>query len=324
MRLLIAIPCLNEEKSIYDLILRIPKNIAGVTERVVLVINDGSTDASEKKAREAGAIVLSHHRNLGLGAAFQSAVGYALFQGFSIMVTMDADGQFDPVEIEKLLTPIINEGADFVSGSRFLSDSYPENMSKTKIYGNHLMTFFVKKLTGHNCTDVSCGFRAFSREALYHLNLHGKFTYTQETFIDLSQKNLHISEVPIKVKYFIDRKSRVASNLFKYGFKTAKIIIRAYRDYAPLKFFWWTAFLFVLPAIPTSAIFLTHYFETGMFYGQLWAGFTAASLLFVSLTLVVLGTLADILVRMRMNQERTLYLIKKEMRSNSTVDNRVR
>lgn len=311
LRLLVAIPCLNEAATIAQVIREIPRSIAGVHSIDVLVIDDGSEDSTSMEATSAGAIVLRHSRNRGVGSAFQSAVNYAVEQGYDVMVNIDGDRQFNPVDIPKLVAPILSGEADMVTASRFIDASMTPKMPKVKLYGNHMMSYLISRLVRRKFADVSCGFRCYSRESLLKINLNGAFTYTQETFLDFAAKSLEIKEVPIDVQYFDDRKSRVAGSISKYAINTSKIIFRGYRDYFPLRFFWGISAFFAVPATLLSIIFMLHYFLTGAFSGFLFAGFSAAFLYFMATVFFVLGIVTDMLDRIRTNQERILYLLKK-------------
>lgn len=311
MRLLVSIPCLNEAETIGAVIDRIPRAMPGITAVDVLVVDDGSTDTSSTAAAAHGARVLRHGRNLGVGASFQTALRHAVACGYDLLVTIDADGQFAPEDIAKLVTPITKGDADFVTGSRFIEGAPPRNIPPLKLWGNARMSDLVSRLTGLTFRDVSCGFRAYSREAMLHLNLHGVFTYTQETFLQLSFKNLRIVELPVAVEYFPGRVSRVAQSIPKYALKTLSIILMVYRDYRPIRFFWTLAVGFLVLGASIASIMLVHYVRTGMFYGQLWAGFTGGFLLLVGFVFLILGIIADMLERIRQNQERILYHLKK-------------
>jgi glycosyltransferase involved in cell wall biosynthesis len=319
VRLLVAIPCLNEEKTIAKVIGDIPTTIKNVNEIVVLVIDDGSKDNTISEATKAGAKIIKNPRNLGVGHSFQTAVSYATQNYFDIMVNIDGDGQFNPKDIVKIVTPIIDNKADFVTASRFIDKTFYPDMPKVKFLGNLAMSKLISTLSGQKYHDVSCGFRAYSNKALLNLNLIGKFTYTQETFLDLSFKKLSIVEVPIKVEYFQDRKSRVASNLFSYAYKTSKIIFRSYRDYFPLRFFWALAAGVMLPALALGIFFIFNYFQTGGFKGHLWAGFSAAFLAMVALSLAILGIVADMLDRQRITMERILFYQKYTLQKNKNI-----
>ncbi|MFQ5561458.1 MAG: glycosyltransferase family 2 protein [Nitrospinota bacterium] len=311
MKLLIAIPCLNEAEGISGVLKALPTHLEGISSFKVLVIDDGSTDNTAEKAKISGADVIAHTHNLGVGEAFKTALEFALANGFDIMINVDGDGQFDLKDIPRLLEPIIKTEADFVSGSRFVDPScYPE-MPAVKFWGNKRISHFISKLTGERFYDVSCGFRAYSREALLKLNLEGKFTYTQETFLDLTLKNLRIKEVPIQVTYFPGRKSRVAGSIPVYAFKTLKIILRAYRDYYPIRFFWSIALVFFSFGVFFGSILLFHYIKYQKFSGHIWAGGVSGFLLLISLTFFILGIVTDMLDRIRSNQEKILYYLKK-------------
>ena len=315
MKLCIVIPAYNEEKTITSVIKRIPSQIKEVTNIEILVVDDGSTDKTIQVAKEIGAKVISHHYNMGVGGAFNTGLNKALEIGADIMVNIDADGQFSPDEIPKLIAPIIEKNADFVVGDRFSSKKdilqKPEGMSQIKYWGNQQMSRLISVLTGQHFNDVSCGFRAYSKEAMLRLNLMGKFTYTQETFLDLANKGISISSIPVSVKYFSARRSRVAHNLWVYFYRTVNIIFRAYRDYRPLKFFT-TLGLFPFFIGTISGVFtLIHFIRTGNFTPYKAVGLIGLYLVSVAFVLWIIGILADMFVRVRLYQEQILYLEKK-------------
>lgn len=313
MKIVIGIPCLNEAKTIVDVIQRLPRKLEGVTSIEVLVVDDGSTDTTASLAKKAGASVVSHGVNKGLGVAFRTMMEFALKKRADIVVTVDGDGQFDLNSIPNLIEPIVQGHADMVTASRFMDDSYiPEGISDIKLWGNRRMAHLISGLTGQRFFDVSCGFRAYSKNCLLNLNLFGKFTYTQETFLDLTYKGFRIAEVPTHVKYFQGRKSRVAGSILRYATNTSKIIFRVYRDYYPLRFFWFLGAIGSLVSLSLGTHFLLHFFETGRFYGALWAGLSGAFIGGVAVLLFILGLVVDMLDRVRMNQERALALMKHE------------
>lgn len=308
-KIVVVIPALNEEMKIGDTIDAVPDFVDHI-----IVVNDGSTDNTASIAEEKNATVISHYFNKGVGAAFNTGVKAAIDTEADIMVNMDADGQFNPADIKLLIQPICSGQADFVTASRFISKEFYPNMSKIKFWGNRFMSWFISTLTKHKFYDVSCGFRAYSRDTLFRLNLFGHYTYTQETFIDLAFKRLTIEEIPIRVRGKREHgKSRVASNLFKYAFQTFKIIIRTYRDYSPFRLFGFIGLItFLLGSF--FAIFLTiHYLQTGIFTPHKWAGFTAGFLGVFSLLFMILGFVLDMFARMRKNQEDILYILKRKL-----------
>ena len=158
----------------------VPRSIAGVTTLQIVVVDDGSSDATRQLALDAGAHVISHGVSRGVGAAFHTALEHALATGADILVNIDGDGQFDAGEITRLVAPVVADEADFVTASRFADPAlYPE-MSRIKFVGNKMMSRLISFLTGKHFHDVSCGFRAYNRVAFLNLNLFGTFTYTQE------------------------------------------------------------------------------------------------------------------------------------------------
>jgi glycosyltransferase involved in cell wall biosynthesis len=312
MKLIIIIPAFNEEKTIARVIQEIPRNIEGIDELKVLVIDDGSTDDTVKEAKNAGALVVSHTKNEGLGIAFSTGLKEALKQGADIMVNIDADGQFDAKDIPKLVRPILEKRAEMVAGSRFEDKTSISQIPLIKRWGNKAFTSLINILTRQHFTDTQCGFRAYSREAILRLNLFGRFTYTQEVFLDLVNKGLKIEQVPIKVKYYKDRQAKISSSLFGYFLRTIVIILRTFRDYKPLIFFgipgltvfgagiifWLYSFVYWLIHFQTTPVRM--YF------------FIGAALLIFSFLLIILALIADMLKRIRQNQEEILYKLKKQ------------
>jgi hypothetical protein len=184
-------------------------------------------------------------------------------------------------------------------------------MSRAKFFGNKAMSYFISKIGGQKFYDVSCGFRAYSRDALLHLNLFGEFTYTQETFLNLSVKNVPIKEVPIRVKGIREHgRSKVASNLFAYGYKTLKVILKTMRDYWPLKLFSIISVISFIIGFGLGTFLLIHYIISGGFSPHKWAGFMAGFFLIFALSTLAIGFILDMFARMRINQEEMLYYMK--------------
>jgi glycosyltransferase involved in cell wall biosynthesis len=311
MKILIMIPAFNEEEHLGDVIRNIPSRIPGADEVKALVIDDGSTDRTGQVAAEMKAEVIRNHVNMGLGVAFDRGLQYAIRENYDIMVNIDADGQFDPADIPKLVAPILNKTADFVTASRFIDKDYHPEMPYIKFLGNKAMSSVISSLTGMRFHDVSCGFRAYSREAMLSLNLQGEFTHTHETFISLAFRRQRITEVPVRVKYARHRQSRVASNLVIYGINTMMIILRAYRDYKPLKFFMGNSAVLFAIGIFFESILLMTYITTGKFSPHIWSGFVGAVFFFVAIMFFVMGLLADMNKRIISNQEKMLSILKK-------------
>jgi glycosyltransferase involved in cell wall biosynthesis len=315
MKLVVTIPAQNEEATIAQVIAGVPRTIRGVDEVEVIVMNDGSTDRTAERSAEAGAIVVNVHNRPGLGKVFGTGLERAMRRGADIICNIDGDGQFDPADIARLVHPIIEGEADFVTCSRFADPQLWPEMPKVKFWGNRVVTNIINWVCGGTSfTDVSCGFRAFNREAAYRLTLFGRFTYTQETFIDLFSKGLRMAEVPLKVRGVREHgTSRVASSIFKYATNSLPIILRAMRDIQPLKFFGGIAMFFFIPGILIGG------FVTGWYlYHNKTSPYTmlipiSGVLITLAFLLGVLALLADMLGRHRKISEELLYLARRKV-----------
>ncbi len=305
MNLAILIPALNEEKTIGQVIESIPKSL----NAKIIIVDDGSTDKTSKIAKSKGAIIVKHFKNKGLGKAFQNGLDKALEIKADILVTIDADGQFDTAEIPKLIKPVKEGKADLATGSRFLNKS-PKNMPWIKKWGNRRLAGIISWATGQKIHDVSCGFRAYGSEAMLNLNVFGKFTYTQETILDLAYKGLNIVEVPVTVQYFKDRNSRIASSIPAYAYKSAKIIFKSIKNYRPLKFFGWSGIIIFLAGFALDIFVLKHFLEVGTFSPYKIIGFMGAFLNSVGIMIFFIGILADLIDKTRLTQEKILYFEK--------------
>lgn len=312
MRLIVNLPALNEAEKIAHTIKKIPRQIHGVDEVFVQVIDDGSTDNTPSIAKEAGAdFVFSHQTNRGIGITFRTAVENALENGADYMINIDADGQFDPNDIPKLLNPILKGEADMVSADRF-GNQKAKNMPAAKYYLNRMAAWIISKFMNFTIKDLTCGFRAYNRETLLRLNLPGGFTYTQEVIIDALGKNLKIKWVPVVVTYFKERKSRVVKSVFKYVNNSGKIILKAVRDVRPMKFFGIPALILILASLGFFIYFGMQYFhEFKITPYRNYLLFAITSLL-VGLQFLVFALMADMIKSNRKLTEDQLYLFRKE------------
>ncbi len=311
-RLLVMMPALNEEASLAEVLARVPRQIAGVGAVDVLVIDDGSTDRTAEIAVQCGAAVISHGRNLGVGTALQTGLSEAIRRGVDLLVNIDSDGQFAPEDIAKIVVPVLSGKADFVTASRFLDKSLVPEMPWVKIFGNWGMARIISALCGQSFQDVSCGFRAYGREAILHLVLLGRFTYTQESFLVLTQKGLRLTELPMVVRGVREHgQSRIASNLWRYAWRTLGIIFSFIRDYSPGVLFNNAALAFLVSSLGLGVFFLWHRLSSGQFSPHIWAGFTSAFLFGMGTLTFGLGQIALMVARLRTVQERQLYLLRR-------------
>jgi len=310
MKLIIYIPAFNEEESIQKVIANLPKKIEGIDSIHTLVIDDGSIDKTSAIAIASGAQVVKHYQNRGVGAAFHSALLFSLENDADILVSIDADGQFDPSEIPTLIQPIASGAADMVIGNRF-SKGKPEFMPSVKYWGNKKVAQLIGNVCGTTFQDVSCGFRAYNREALLHLNLFGLFTYTHETIFSLVFQGLNVLEKPISIQYYPDRKSKVAQSILHYTFQTSKIIFRVVLDYQPIRFFGAIGSIFTLLGFGFEAYLMIHYLINGVFTPYKSYGFIGLGLIVFGFLVFIIALIADMLNRSRRNQDNILYQLRK-------------
>jgi glycosyltransferase involved in cell wall biosynthesis len=232
MKVIITIPCFNEEKTIGKVIDEINK-VMGILsyDYQIIVVNDGSNDQTGKIAQKHGAIVINNKRNLGLAETFKREMEECIKLGAEIIVHTDADGQY-PAEYIPQLIKGIEDGHDLVLGSRFKEGAY--SGSFVKRIGNIVFALVFSKILNAKITDTTTGFRAFTTEVA-NLPLINDFTYTQEQLIRAAKRKLNVGEIFIKTRK--TRESKLFSSPFHYAIKAWINIFRIYRDFAPIKFF---------------------------------------------------------------------------------------
>jgi glycosyltransferase involved in cell wall biosynthesis len=303
--ILVAIPALNEAEKIADVVAGIHEAFASLKHEI-LVVDDGSIDDTGSIAKAFGCLVIRHEANFGVGIAFRSAANFAREQGFSGLATIDADDQFDSRDLLNLVqVGLDNPSVGVVSGTRFDSRQSSKRVPWLKRFGNRVLAGLISLLTGQPISDSSCGLRYYSRAGLSFVHLRGSFTYTQETIMDIAFRGLSIKQVPITVQYFADRKSRVAGNLLNYALRASAIIVKAARDYFPMKVFGSVAIAAATIALIFSSLFVSHFLTTGMFSGYLFAGLLGAFFWLVAITSFGVGLIIDSLcsIRLAMAQE---------------------
>lgn len=275
----------------------------------ILVLDDGSMDKTVQVAKEAGADkILSHVHNLGLAITFRDALDEALDMGADVIVNIDADGQYDPAEITKLVQPVISNDADIVLGSRF--DGYIEEMSMSKKLGNKVATKFASRAAGKHFSDAQTGFRAFSKDAAMRLNIMGDFTYTQETLVQAVNKNLRICEVPVNF-YKREDESRLFPSVWSYAKRGGSTLIRSYLYHKPLKTFLLIGSLVFAVGFILGLRVLIHYLTTSMVTPLLPTSVLSVLLLIVGFQVIILGLIGDLIRRNQNVQEEILYRLKK-------------
>lgn len=319
MKLIVTIPAYNEEKTIDSVVKEIPRQVEGVEEVEVLVIDDGCTDETVPKAIEAGADhVFCHKRNEGLGVTFRDGLEYALELGADIIVNIDSDGQYNANEIPALIKPIRENKADIVLGWRDIDKL--GFMPKGKRVGNKIATWFTTKVTGMPIKDAQSGFRAFSREAALRMNLSGRYTYVQQTIMEAMYKGLKIEQVPIE---FRPRhgESRLIPNLATYARRAGGTILGTYWGYHPLKVFSMLGGVLMMGGVACGLALLVYFILQGTISSMLPLA-VGGSLLFVTgLQAILLGLFADLLKGQRRFQEEILYRLKRQYAFNGNNHN---
>jgi len=312
MKLVVIIPALNEERSLAGVLERVPATILGVDEIETVVVDDGSIDNTRRVGLEHGAHVVTHNTNLGLGRAFATGIDSALRRGADVIANLDADGQHPPEELARLIAPILDGSADFVTATRFSDPELFPDMPGIKRWGNLMMA----RLTGWACgrpfTDVACGFRAYSRNAALRINIFGTYTYTQESLVDLHRKQLTMAEVPVAILGVRQHgRSRIAHSVLRYGVRTFTILARAVRDRLPLTFFGSIGAVLSAIGVAAEMVVLVNFIVAGE--TTPYQSFTILGAIFLILGAFAFLTalLADMLGRVRETQEQLLYLEKR-------------
>jgi len=303
MKVIVQIPCLNEEETLPLVIKSIPKKIPGVDSIEILVIDDGSTDKTVEVAKSLGVKHFVHHtRNQGLGRSFHDGVIRALELGADIVVNTDGDNQYPQAAITELVQPIIHGTADIVIADRQVGTI--EHFSPFKKALQKLGSHIVNTAAGTNVPDAASGFRAYSRQSIMTLNTITRFSYCMETIIQAGNKRLAISSIPITVNAKT-RESRLFKSTHEHVYKSAMAIIRAYVMYRPyIAFNTLGTVMVVLGLIP----FLRYmYFALQSEHGSHIQSLLVGSILLIGAFLAfVMGILADLIRINRILLEDTL------------------
>ena len=308
MKLIVQIPCLNEEKTIGRTIADIPRRIPRIDKVEVLVIDDGSTDRSREMARKAGADHLIGFTNRkGLARAFSAGIDAALKMGADIIVNTDADNQYRGEDIPRLIAPILEKKADIVVGDREVENI--EHFSLIKKALQKIGSWVVRKLSGTKIPDAACGFRAYDREAAFSLNVVSNFSYTLETLIQAGKGDLAVAHVTIQTNPQT-RPSRLFTSTFEYLKRSVATLIRIYTMYEPLKVFSLIGGALILGGTALSLRFLYYFFTEGG-RGHIQSLIFAAILLIVGFQVLVIGLLADTIAANRKLTESALRRVKK-------------
>jgi glycosyltransferase involved in cell wall biosynthesis len=304
VKLVVQIPCLNEEETLPLVLQSIPRRIDGVDEIEVLVIDDGSTDRTVEVARQYGVThFVRHARTQGLARSFQDGVNYALGIGADVVVNTDGDNQYPQQRIADLVQPIVAGTADIVIADRQVH--LVAHFSRSKVFLQKLGSRIVNKAAGTTLPDAASGFRAYSRESLMRLNTVTRFSYCMETIIQAGNKNLKIDSVPV-ITNPKTRESRLFKSTRQHVTKSSMAIVRSYVMYKPYIIFGWSAAIFALLGASPFLRYavLTAVDDPG--HGHVQSLLVGSVLLIVSFLCVMLGVVSDLIRTNRILLENTL------------------
>lgn len=308
MKLIIQIPCYNEADTLEVALNDLPKSIDGIDEIEYLIINDGSSDDTEKVAKEWGVHYIVHFkRNLGLAKGFLAGLDLALRNGADIIVNTDADNQYCGADIEKLIQPILRKEADIVIGERPIDDIDTFSWLKKKL--QHFGSKIVRIASKTDIPDAPSGFRAYSRKAAMRVNVHNEYTYTLETIVQAGRNKMAITSVPVRTNPKL-RESRLMHSIFSYVKKSMLTIIRAVIMYKPLQFFTTVGMVCLLIGFGIGVRFLFFYFG-GNGSGHIQSLILATMMIIIGFQTFVTGLQADIISANRKLLEDMQFRIKK-------------
>ena len=296
MKLIIQIPCYNEEETLPQTFNDLPKQIEGVDIIEYLIINDGSTDRTVEVARELGIHhIVNFSNNKGLARGFMAGVDACLRLGADIIVNTDADNQYVGGDIKKLVLPILSGKADIVIGERPISDI--EHFSSMKKKMQKFGSLVVRIASGTTVPDAPSGFRAYSREAAMQINVINRYTYTLETIIQAGENKTAMVSVPIRTNPET-RESRLFKSMWGYMKRSAGVIIRSVVMYRPMRFFMVVGGVLFLAgmAINVRYLILLIMGTTGAHTQSL---ILAAALVIIGFQTIVVGLLADVVAANR-------------------------
>ncbi len=308
MKLIIQIPCFNEEQTLPVTLADLPREVAGFDTVEWLVIDDGSSDRTIEVARENGVDhIVKLTNNKGLAAGFQAGLDAALKLGADVVVNTDADNQYDGRDIPKLVAPIVAGDADMVVGDRQVEQI--EHFSPLKKTLQKLGSWVVRQASSTDVPDTTSGFRAYNREAALQMQVVSRFTYTLETIIQAGKLLVAIDHVPIRTNPKT-RESRLFPSMGAYVRRNAISIFRIYAQYEPLRVFWGGAIVVGIAAVAVWTRFLVSWVE-GEGAGHVQSLILGAVLFIAAMLLGALGVIGDLLAAQRTLSQRTFERVRR-------------
>ena len=307
MKLIIQIPCYNEEHTLPQTVRDLPRSLPGVDEIEYLVIDDGSTDRTAEVARQLGIEhIVRLKRNQGLAYAFTAGLEAALKAGADIIVNTDADNQYRGDEVEKLIAPILSGEADIVVGDRGVAAL--EHFSPLKRFLQRLGGWVVERAAGIPIPDATSGFRAFTRDAALRLTVLSDYTYTLETLIQAGARRMAVVFVPVQTNPQT-RPSRLISSTPSYLLLSVIAIVRFYTMYRPMRVFFTVGGALIAGGVVLGARFL-YFMMLGGGAGHVQSLLLAAILSIVGFQTCLIGLMADLVRMNRKMLEEMLHLTR--------------
>ena len=309
VKLIIQIPCLNEEDQLPTTLADLPRSVAGFDEVEWLVIDDGSTDRTVEVAREHGVDhIVKLTNNKGLASAFQAGLDASLKLGADVVVNTDADNQYSADDIPTLVAPIVAGDADMVIGDRGVMSI--EHFSATKKRLQRWGSWVLRQASETDVPDATSGFRAYNREAALGLTVVSTFTYTLESLIQAGKSLVAVDHVKVGTNDKT-RESRLFKSMSSYIGRNMVAIFRIYAGYEPLKVFSWLAAFVLMGSIVAWSPFLWDWLVNGDRAGHLQSIVLGGVLLMAAIQLFALGVLADLISSHRIVTQRTLERVRR-------------
>jgi glycosyltransferase involved in cell wall biosynthesis len=309
MKLIIQIPCLNEEATLPATIADLPRRLDGIEEVELLVIDDGSRDRTVQVARQCGVEhIVRLTNNKGLAAGFQAGLDACLKLGADVIVNTDADNQYSGADVAKLVGPILAGEADMVVGDREVSRI--EHFSGSKKGLQRLGSWVVRRLSGTEITDTTSGFRAYNREAALQLSVVDNFTYTLESLIQAGKMLVAVEEVAVATNPQT-RESRLAGSTGDYVRRNGPAILRIYARYEPLRAFATAGLVVLVAALAAWTPFLIDWIFNGDSSGHIQSLILGAVLFIAAVQLFALGVIGDLLAGQRVMTQRVFERVRR-------------
>jgi glycosyltransferase involved in cell wall biosynthesis len=309
LKLIIQIPCLNEEQWLPAVLGELPREVAGFDQVEWLVVDDGSTDRTVEVARRHGVDhIVRMTTNKGLATAFQAGLDAALKLGADVIVNTDADGQYSADDIPRLVEPVLARRADIVVGDRQVQNV--EHFSPTKKLLQRLGSWVVRQASGTDVLDTTSGFRAYNREAALQLIVVSRYTYTLESLIQAGKMSMAIEDVPVSPNP-TERDSRLFASTSAYVRRNAYAIFRAYTLYEPLRVFTILALVFGVLALAAWSPFLADWILNGDRSGHIQSLILGAVLMLAAVQMFALGIIGDALAGQRAIAQRVYERVRR-------------